>query len=77
MPTFMLSPDVEIRYLVPEGDQPEQNLDPDNPRSLKRVRIDLDKSNLEATYEYRLPDDRKELLERLLKKFEGTHKFHK
>ena len=34
LPTFMLSPDVNINYTVPE-EQPEQNKDPNNYRSLK------------------------------------------
>lgn len=76
MPTFMLSEDVNITYKVPEDDQPEQHLDPENSRSLKRVKIDLDKTNIEAIYGYRITDDKKEILERLLVKFEGTHKFH-
>lgn len=67
MPTFMLSKEVDIRYEVPEGDQPQQHLDPENPRSIKRVRIELDKSKLEEVYAYRIPDSDKELLERLLK----------
>lgn len=75
MPTFMLSNDIDIKYTVPE-EQPEQHIDPENFRSIKRVKVEIDKSQLDSIYAYRIPNERKELLERLLKQFEGTHKFH-
>ena len=71
----MLSSDIDIKYTVPE-EQPEQHINPDNPRCIKRVKVDVDSSCLEGMYSYRIPSERRELLERLLKKFEGTHKFH-
>ncbi|CAI2369506.1 unnamed protein product [Moneuplotes crassus] len=75
MPTFMLSSDINIKYTVPE-DQPIQDIDPDNPRCIKRVKVNVDSSCLEEMYEYRLPDAKKKILEGLLSKFEGTHKYH-
>jgi len=75
MPTFMLSPDVKVKYELSD-EQPEQNFDPDNFRSTKRVRVTLDQSEIQEMYDYRLPQERREILEKLLAKYVGTHKFH-
>ena len=76
LPTFMLSEEAKVKYLVPENDQPDQHMDPNNPRTIKRVKIKIDEEGIEDIYQYRIPDDKKEVLERLLQKFEGTHKYH-
>ena len=56
----MLSNELEIKYTVPE-EQPEQHIDPNNKRSIKRVKVIVDQDQLEGLYAYRIPDDRKEV----------------
>lgn len=57
----MLSNELEIKYTVPE-DQPEQHIDPNNKRSIKRVKVIVEQGQLEGLYSYRIPEARKEVM---------------
>lgn len=89
LPTFMISPSVKLDYdivdkselLANEENKEDMQKEYDkddaagyNPLNRNRARIN--RECLDEVYGYRITDDLKEKLSRLLAKFEGTHRYH-